>query len=683
MNSVNFKTNFKELTGHDPFPWQIELFKKWFIKGNIPASCSLPTGLGKTSVIAVWLLALMRRPDSLPRRLVYVVNRRTVVDQTTTEVERLRKQLDQLNGPFSTLQLSTLRGQFADNREWSADPSQPAVICGTVDMIGSHLLFSGYRIGYKFRPLHAGFLGQDSLLVHDEAHLEPAFQKLVESIADEQLSEYERTRFGRPMRVMQLSATARHEDNNGGGLLMLTNDDREHREVKKRITAAKSLNLHPCDDEKKKLVDQVVDLALKHKESGDAILVFLRSVEAVRKVSDKLEKSLPQKVVSLTGTMRGYERDKLVENPTFKRFLPDPPENTTTGTVYLVCTSAGEVGVNLSADHMICDLSTFDSMTQRLGRVNRFGNRNDTRIDLVHPIGLPSEKDIGTERKKKPNKQNKLVFIDGARRRTLELLNLLDGDASPKALTRLAERKNLPCSPIDAFAPMPVMLNTSDILFDAWAMTSITRPLTKASLPGCPPVTPYLHGIADWEPPQTQVAWREEVERISDDNLANRYPPEKLLAAYPLKPHELLRENTSRVYDALKVMHPRLEDNHEILWIVENRGNVERTTLAELLEKDKKMVNTKLADATVLLQPKAGGLSSGGLLDGKKAFNPDRASDYDVANLWLDEDNQPRRRRFISNQKTSTRKMKMRRVMLIDLDIDADGNSNTMESETG
>src|SRR5262249_21972179 len=45
--------------------------------------------------------------------------------------------------------VGTLRGQFADNREWSADPARPAVNVGTVDMIGSRLLFSGYGIGFK------------------------------------------------------------------------------------------------------------------------------------------------------------------------------------------------------------------------------------------------------------------------------------------------------------------------------------------------------------------------------------------------------------------------------------------------------------------------------------------------------------------------------------------------------
>ena len=87
-------------------------------------------------------------------------------------------------------------------------------------MIGSRLLFGGYRIGFKTNPLHAGFLGQDVLLVHDEAHLEPAFQVLIESIELEQAQHkvvrWQRTpgNKGQKMpwpkfRAMSLSATRR------------------------------------------------------------------------------------------------------------------------------------------------------------------------------------------------------------------------------------------------------------------------------------------------------------------------------------------------------------------------------------------------------------------------------------------------------------------------------------------
>src|SRR5881296_3927124 len=195
-----FDEAFRELTGHAPFPWQKALYGRFANEEpDFPSIVSIPTGLGKTGIIGIWLVAVAFHPEKIPRRLVYVVNRRTVVDQTTNEVERLRTNLKTSTmleplrglcafsrGPELPLAISTLRGQFADNHEWSADPSRPAVICGTVDMIGSRLLFSGYGVGFKAKPLHAGFLGQDVLVVHDEAHLEPAFQDLLTAIKKEQ-----------------------------------------------------------------------------------------------------------------------------------------------------------------------------------------------------------------------------------------------------------------------------------------------------------------------------------------------------------------------------------------------------------------------------------------------------------------------------------------------------------------
>jgi CRISPR-associated endonuclease/helicase Cas3 len=224
---IDFRKAFETLTANPqgPFPWQESLFVDWFSQGRIPTSCCLPTGMGKTSIVAVWLIALGYGAE-VPRRLVYVVNRRTVVDQTTNEVERLRANLPKLKLPgLDTLAISTLRGQFADNREWSADPSRPAVIVGTVDMIGSRLLFSGYGVGFKAKPLHAGFLGQNALIVHDEAHLEPAFQKLLEGIVEEQTRCKDFAKF----RVMELTATTRSA--NGAAPFELTPEEKNPPEV--------------------------------------------------------------------------------------------------------------------------------------------------------------------------------------------------------------------------------------------------------------------------------------------------------------------------------------------------------------------------------------------------------------------------------------------------------------------
>jgi CRISPR-associated endonuclease/helicase Cas3 len=624
--SNDFVENFCALTGYAPFPWQRSLYVDWFAKGKFPPSCKLPTGLGKTNVIAVWLIALIYHRNRIPRRLVYVVNRRTVVDQTTDEIEKIRDRLadperfaaaaehisilksladklSELSG--EPLAISTLRGQFADNREWSANPARPAVICGTVDMIGSRLLFSGYGVGFKSKPLHAGFLGQDALLVHDEAHLEPAFQTLIEAVVKEQRRCKE---FGK-FHVMELTATSRGE----GKPFELSDKDRENETVKKRTHAEKKLHLEPFGDAKK-LAEKLAARALEFKAKNRAVLVFARTVKDVMEIAKKLPK---ERVKTLTGTMRGKERDELVEEALFKRFLPggESEEETT----WLVCTSAGEVGVNISADHLVCDLSTFESMAQRFGRVNRFGNRPDTEIHVIHT----SEKDFDEK-----------DDYDQRRSKTLLLLRELNGDASPAALDKLNAE-----SRVAAFAPTPTILPTSEFLFDAWALTTI-----KGRLPGRPEVEPYLHGLpTEWQPPETQVAWRQEVEKLNpkyasdeerdefqaDDRQTLAKLAAELLEDFPLKPHELLRDQMDRVRNSINQLTEKHPDAPA--WVIDQDDEVTVTTLRELAATEKRGGKTAYKIdtnyGTILLPPSVGGLNEQGMLDPKAEVDNDITKD--------------------------------------------------------
>ncbi len=688
MNKPEFEAAFAAVADNPPFPWQWALYQQ-FLAGNFPTLC-LPTGLGKTAVIHIWLLALAYAPTQVPRRWVYVVNRRTVVDQSTEEARKLRNRLANVPDVMARLcelcaeptdiplAISTLRGQFADNREWSSDPARPAVIAGTVDMIGSRLLFSGYGCGFKSRPLHAGFLGQDALLVHDEAHLEPAFQNLLIAIRKEQ----ERCKEFKTFRVMELSATSR----SGGEVFELTKEERELpgvipkppiepiHHVWRRQKAKKTVRLHKNKDEKK-LADEIAELALKHQDSGRAVLIFVRKVDDVDKVVKKLPKGSFEQ---LTGTLRGLERDGLVKKPIFQQFLPEsdrdkevthlPPgpwiqgqlflpesdrEKDATpaqGTVYLVCTSAGEVGVNISADHLVCDLSTFDSMAQRFGRVNRFGDRDDTCIDIVYPKEF-DEKDAYDSRLKK----------------TLDLLHQLNGDGSPAALGKFDANIRL-----DAFAPEPETLSTSDILFDSWALTTI-----RGKLPGRPPVEPYLHGLAS-ELPETYVAWREEVWELQftfknedegkepeaeERKRLGRFATE-LLDDYPLKPHELLRDTSSRIFDRLRKLKAPAETP---VWIAEDDDSVTVTTLGELIDAGKDDLNYK----TVLLPPNAGGLEKGMLTSDSKSAN-------DVADHLRNEAGEQRRLRVWDKDAVPDG---MRLIRTIDTKPDA--NEGEEEGSTG
>jgi CRISPR-associated endonuclease/helicase Cas3 len=539
-------------------------------------------------------------------------------------------------------------------------------------MIGSRLLFSGYGIGFKGKPLHAGFLGQDALLVHDEAHLEPAFQELIKRIEDEQ----KRCGEFRLLRVMELTATSRGD----GDVFELTKAEKEApaeipdpptqpiHHVWRRTHAKKSLTFYKIGDEKKELVPKVVELALVHKDAKEmpAVLVFVRTVESVNDVVGRLKtaKVPDSNILTLTGTMRGYERDRMTtENGVFARFAKASPAAKQPGTVYLICTSAGEVGVDMSADHMVCDLSTYDSMAQRFGRVNRYGN-GDARIDVVYPATFDT--------KDKP--------LEAARERTFKLLEKLrlraDGlpDASPASLGELLERairegsgggsnvdrtKALREYVLAAFAPPPTILPVTDILFDAWALTTI-----RDKLPGRPKVEPYLHGLpTDWQPPQTQVAWRDEVFElhakpwIEWGKAAFEKYATKLLEEYPLKPQEVLKEATSRVFDRLK----KLKVSPELpVWVQSEDGAITFHSLGEIIAEDKESLNY----VTLILPPGIGGLNEQGMLDEKATATVRDVSDA----VFTDRERTTRLRVRVWNgdEEFDEKTKDMRRMLTID-----------------
>jgi CRISPR-associated endonuclease/helicase Cas3 len=396
---------FELLTGNKPFPWQKALAQRFLIN-DIPPGCDLPTGMGKTSVIPIWAICLglqaMAGNVLLPRRLIYTVNCRVIVDQATEEVNRIIQVLSSSNEPAilnlrealvslaatangSPIAVSTLRGGLADNQEWKADPTRPAIVIGTVDMIGSKLFFCGYRDGRRERALHAGLLGQDSLIVHDESHLMPAFGR---SLREAQTLNTRGIAL-RPFAIMDLSAT--QEGISRDGIISLSDADLTHPVIRQRAglregRGRKKLNLQVAS--KMDAAALMGELATMPQLNGSAVLVYVRTVDLAKIVREKLAKVLGKKqeenVIVLTGTLRGHERDQLTALPGFKRFSPGRDRSKGLAeTVCLVSTAAGEVGVNLDADHCICELSTLESMIQRFGRVNRMGLFPESVIEAV------------------------------------------------------------------------------------------------------------------------------------------------------------------------------------------------------------------------------------------------------------------------------------------------------------
>jgi CRISPR-associated endonuclease/helicase Cas3 len=652
-NVTSFSENFFRLAGHAPLRWQERLFDR-FEDGAIPQALDLPTGLGKTSVIVVWLLALAweaeRGEVKIPRRLIYVVDRRTVVDQATDVAERLRASLrsapaasltaqvrDQLNklcldptDDASPLAISTLRGERADNREWQSDPGRPAIIIGTVDMIGSRLLFSGYGVSRRMRPFHAGLLGQDTLLVHDEAHLSEPFGRLILTIVEVQRAQ----RAPRPLRVMELSATRRRQD--ATAAFTLKEEDKAEELVDQRLHAVKRLRFEDGAESEDAAVAKVAELALRYKDERKRVLVYVRRPRDARRIADELAKATDRsRIALLTGTVRGYERDALAETALFKGFQSDPDRHPPEATEYLVATSAGEVGVDLDADHLVCDLSTLDSMIQRLGRVNRLGGKD--RQANVYVVEWPAKKDEG--------KKGKLDQAIMETKTALASLPKRDGahDASPESLRALGDRTK-------AFAPTPRTVPLTDILLDSWSLTRVK------DLPGRPMPERWLHGVEAGEP-DLYVAWRQEVSELAGylrgENRNSVRLVKQLYDKHPILARERLRGPLSEVKHELeriakrkpKATESEQGDSEEreppqpiqaILLPVNSDPIV--GALSDLLERE-----AALPNATIVLPPSAGGLDERGMLANDEQFNPERTR-YDVADELSAASKEERRR---------------------------------------
>ena len=202
--------HFRAVTGHAPYPWQRRLYGL-LVAGDVPDAVDIPTSLGKTVCVLLLLLARLCNAR-LGRRVVYVVDRRAIVDQTA---EAIRVWIDgiaeipELAAAFDAcaafpaerpVGLGVLRGGLADDGAWRVDPARPTVIVGTVDMVGSRLLFSGYGSGRSRRSMDAGLLGHDTIVVLDEVHLSPAMESLLRAIARHQDSA--------AFQAMALSATS-------------------------------------------------------------------------------------------------------------------------------------------------------------------------------------------------------------------------------------------------------------------------------------------------------------------------------------------------------------------------------------------------------------------------------------------------------------------------------------------
>jgi CRISPR-associated endonuclease/helicase Cas3 len=605
--------------------WQHRLFAD-LESGRFPTDIELATGLGKTSIIALWILALgralARRSNLIPRRLAYVVDRRVVVDQASEFAERVRERLEHAAADkahtlhaiatalknagctSSVVEVSTLRGQRALDTRWREDPTRPAIIVGTVDMIGSRLLFSAYgRVGPWGRALEAGLIGQDCLLVLDEAHLCSPFAATLAGIE---------RRVGRlaPFAVVRMGATMEPvldllrrtpglpEEQTTRRVFQLLDADTvinghawpketDDQKVSDRLNAKKKIEVEAVHADKGVGIQLAAWAIEKSKADKSAVIgVVLNTVAEVRKCVDALrEGGVPdEQVVTLTGSMRGWDRDAVVESERYARFKSQRDRNQAFDTpIFLVATSCVEVGADIDCDHLGVEACSADSLIQRLGRVNRLGlSKKDVTVRLV---GDPNGNDPAAR-----------VF----QRVQALVANGAEVHGSPATFPALlrgglddAEWRGL----FDVRVPPPAL--TSAVL-DDFAMTS-KHPNAGAR----PDVGRWLHGSVEDSSLYVELAWRAELDSVTEPDDA-----ERLVAAFPVGARETARCPLYEAVELLKAVRGRAVEDDALgarLLLITRYGDTTTFRLRDLPTDEDSKLRAALHDATVVLPTSAGG----------------------------------------------------------------------------
>lgn len=389
LSPEDFASFFEEVYGHGPFPWQRRLLSQIAVQGEWPSVLDLPTGSGKTAAIdiAVFHLALEAGCGAArraPVRIAFVVDRRLVVDDAFTRAQGLEKALAAPQGPVTArvaecltklagdgppLIARRLRGGIPREDDWARAPSQPTVLCSTVDQVGSRLLFRGYGVSDSMKPVHAGLVGSDCLILLDEAHLAEPFRQTLDWVRVYRGQNWREKDAAAPWGVALLTATPGEKPQD---VFPLHDEDKSHPLLERRLKVSKPAYLFKAEDSDQEA--SIVDKTLRALAAGHlAIGVVVNRVARARAVFGHLTKKLgaeEAECLLLIGPARPADREAIANRLAQIR---TGAERKLERPLVLVATQCIEAGVDIDLDALVTEAAPLDCLRQRFGRLNRAG----------------------------------------------------------------------------------------------------------------------------------------------------------------------------------------------------------------------------------------------------------------------------------------------------------------------
>ncbi len=375
MTESSFTTFFSTATKivSGPFDYQCRLAQDSDCNSRL---IDIPTGCGKTAaVVLAWIWnRVQKKRAAWPRRLVYCLPMRTLVEQTREDVRKWLENLGDLEWKPGTphdgkVGLHILMGG-EEKTDWDLYPEYDAILIGTQDMLLSRALNRGYGMSRYRWPMQFGLLNSDCLWVLDETQLMGVGVETSAQLdgfrASSTLAQCPTWWMSATLDRAQLATVDHQEPEKGWPTISLRESDRATRAVSDRIGAVKTLTTAPLGlnaETKKDYAKQVAALVKERHQDGSLTLVIVNRVARAQGIyAELLKTKIPKERLALI-----HSRFRPADRERHQALL------TASGDRIIIATQAVEAGVDISARLLITELAPWASLVQRFGRCNRAG----------------------------------------------------------------------------------------------------------------------------------------------------------------------------------------------------------------------------------------------------------------------------------------------------------------------
>src|SRR5207249_4933569 len=137
-----------------------------------------------------------------------------------------------------------------------------------------------------------------------------------------------------------------------------------------RLSANKRIEVEPLDEGRGVGVQLAGWAVETSKDDNCAVGIVLNTVAEVRRCTAALREGgvADDYVVTLTGSMRGWDRDAVLDSAKYARLKSQRDRSASSeAPTFLVATSCVEVGADIDCDHLGVEACAADSLIQRLG----------------------------------------------------------------------------------------------------------------------------------------------------------------------------------------------------------------------------------------------------------------------------------------------------------------------------